>query len=347
MQAARIGWAGADLPKHGWMAVTQLVPLTDPYGMSFRMILPMEFVASRAMSIFAGLVFAVSCVGCTRFQILDATIPSCSYTRTTNLRYGHEPRQKLDVYVPRGIGDKTASVVVFFYGGDWQSGEKGDYRFVGEALASRGFVAVLPDYRLYPDVTFPAFVEDAAKAVRWVRDNIESFGGDPHHIFLMGHSAGAHIAMLLTLDKHYLNDAGSDPSEICATAGLSGPYDFQPPPEDAAALGAKPGETKVGPNVEPIHFVDGKEPPVLLIQGLKDTTVGPENAINLAAAIRAKGGYVEQITYPNRGHSGVVQSLAWSFRWLAPTLDDVTHFFNSMRKCGQKPSAPIAGSNRK
>jgi acetyl esterase/lipase len=280
-------------------------------------------------------VLLLASVGCTRFQLLDATIPSCSYTLTKNLRYGNNPRQKLDMYVPRDLGDKTADVVVFFYGGDWQSGEKGDYRFVGEALASRGFVAVLPDYRLYPEVTFPGFVEDGARAVRWVRDNVESFGGDPHHIFLMGHSAGAHIAMLLTLDKHYLNDAGSDPSEICATAGLSGPYDFQPPPEDVAALGAKPGETKVRPNVEPIHFVDGKEPPVLLIQGLKDTTVGPENAINLTAAIRAKGGYVELITYPDRAHVGVVQSLAWSFRWLAPTLEDVSRFFNQVSRAAR------------
>ena len=290
----------------------------------------MHLSALRSLSGWLGILLAIPLMGCTRFQILNATVPACSYKLTTNLRYGQLPRQKLDVYVPRDLGDRTADVVVFFYGGDWQTGEKGDYRFAGEALASRGFVAVMPDYRLYPQTVFPGFVEDGAKAVRWAHDHIASFGGNPHHIFLMGHSAGAHIAMLLTMDGHYLKEVGLDRSDICATAGLSGPYDFDAPIDDAPALGAKPGQTKLAAAVLPVNFVDGHQPAVLLIRGGKDTTVGPENAERLSAAIRAKGGHVEQIVYPSRAHVGVVQSLAWSFRWLAPTLDDTARFFRRM-----------------
>jgi len=146
--------------------------------------------------------------GCTKFDVLNATVPPLGYCRTSGLAYGESPRQKLDVYEPSQKLDRAAPVVVFFYGGSWQFGERRNYRFVGQALADHGIVAVLPDYRLYPEVTFPGFVEDGAKAVRWTHDNIARFGGDPSRVFLMGHSAGAHIATLLALDEHYLKDVG-------------------------------------------------------------------------------------------------------------------------------------------
>ncbi|MDB5301843.1 MAG: hypothetical protein JWO87_3506 [Phycisphaerales bacterium] len=264
--------------------------------------------------------------GCTKFDALNATVGSCGYVRTADLAYGNQPRQKLDVYRPRHAG-QGSSVVIFFYGGDWQTGQKRDYAFVGEALSSRGFVAVLPDYRLYPQVTFPAFVEDGAAAVRWVHDNAGQFGGDPKHIYLMGHSAGAHIAALITLDAHYLKDVGLDRNVIRGTAVLSGPYDFVPPPEDRGPFGMGREDTKPDPKIEPTHFVDGHAPPMLLVQGLKDTTVGPENVARLAAAIRQAGGQVECIDYPDRAHVGVVLALAWPFRWLAPVLNDTAGFF--------------------
>jgi acetyl esterase/lipase len=142
---------------------------------------------------------ALFLTGCSKFTLLDATIPRGNYLRSDNLAYGSLPRQKLDVYTPKNQRG-PADVVIFFYGGDWQAGERGDYRFVGEALTSKGFVAVLPDYRLYPPATFPSFVNDGAMAVRWVHDNISHYGGDASHIYLMGHSAGAYIAVMLTLD---------------------------------------------------------------------------------------------------------------------------------------------------
>ncbi|HEX4055537.1 MAG TPA: alpha/beta hydrolase [Tepidisphaeraceae bacterium] len=271
----------------------------------------------------------VAMTGCTRFDILNATIPSCGYIRTSNLPYANLPRQKLDVYVPRHAKSNTPTVV-FFYGGDWQNGNKTDYRFVAQAITSKGFIAVLPDYRLYPSVTFPAFVNDAALAVRWVHDHITKFGGDPRLVFLAGHSAGAHIVALLTLDKRYLQHVGLHRNVIRATAGLSGPYDFVPSPPDRGVFSMPLTDTTPPPDIEPINFVDGSAPPMLLIQGLADPTVNPSNATELAAKIRAAGGTVRCITYPGVGHVAVVLSFAWPFRCLAPTLRDVMNYFKQL-----------------
>jgi len=278
--------------------------------------------------------------GCTRFDLLNATIPAGCSTRSLDIPYGPDPRQKLDIYRPASP-DPAKGIVVFFYGGDWQNGNKHDYRFVGKALASRGFIAVLPDYRLYPQVTFPTFVDDGALAVRWTHEHAAKFGGDPRQLFLMGHSAGAHIAALLTLDKRYLESQGLSTTIIRATAGLSGPYDFVPSKEDRPVFGMAENDDTPPPDIEPIHFVDGHAPPMLLVQGCKDTVVNPKNTTQLAARIRQAGGDVCVVEYPSRGHEGVVLSIAWSFRWLAPTLDDVTRYFREMehREPATQPSS--------
>lgn len=279
---------------------------------------------------------AFSAAGCSSFDVLNAMVPSHGYLRTSDVPYGAHPRQNLDVYRPRANAKSAeppaAGVVVFFYGGYWNSGSKADYRFVAEALTSQGFVAVLPDYRLYPDVTFPAFVEDGALAVRWAHDHAARIGGDPQRVYLMGHSAGAHIAALLTLDEHYLADVGLSTSAIRATAALSGPYDFVPGPETRAIFNMSKDDQTPPPGINPIHFAnDGAAPPMLLIHGKRDDTVEPANTFRLAQRIRSTGGTVRTITYAKRGHVGVALALACPFRWLAPVLEDVTDFFNEQR----------------
>jgi acetyl esterase/lipase len=288
------------------------------------------FANFRSLTRVALLATVLATAGCDRFAALDRIVPSSGYHRLSNIAYGPATRQTLDVYQPTK-STPPVGIVVFFYGGDWQSGTKEGYRFVGQALASKGFIAILPDYRLYPQVTFPTFVEDGALAIRWVHDHATSLGGNPSALFLMGHSAGAHIAALLTLDGHYLQAVGLDRSAIRATAGLSGPYDFTPYPGDLEPFNLKPGETPY-PAMEPIHFVDGHEPPMLLVQGLLDTTVNPSNTRNLARRIREAGGKVRTIYFWRRAHVGVVLSLAFPFRWLAPTLRDVTDYFRESMK---------------
>ncbi len=268
--------------------------------------------------------------GCTRFDLLNATVPCWGYHSESGIAYGALPRQKLDVYRPKSDA-APKGIVIFFYGGDWQTGQRADYRFVAQALCSEGFIAVLPDYRLFPEVTFPTFVEDGARAVRWAYNNAASIGGDVDHIYLMGHSAGAHIAVLLTLDEHYLRDVGLNRSAIRATVGLSGPYDFNPSDEDSGVFSMQAGQSRPVDDAEPIEFADGRAPPMLLIQGLQDTTVEPGNATRLGERIRANGGEVNTVFYKSRAHVGVVLALASPFRWLAPVLRDSTDFFKSHR----------------
>ena len=263
-------------------------------------------------------------VGCSPVGLLNATVRERSYVVTRDVRYGELPRQRLDVYRPV---DRPAPLplVIFLYGGSWQSGSKDTYPFVGDALASRGFVTLIPDYRVYPDVKFPAFVEDGAQVVRWGREHAAEIGSDPDRVYLMGHSAGAHIAAMLSLDPRYLRAVGLERSAIRAMVGLAGPYDFLP--FSSETLRTLFGPEAGWPQTQPINFVDGKAPPMLLLTGSWDTTVGPGNTRRLVAKIREQGGNARAIYYRGIGHMLVIGALARPLRLVAPVLADTVKFF--------------------
>ena len=239
--------------------------------------------------------------------------------------YGADPRQKLDVYVPeKSPAGARLPVVIFFYGGGWVDGDRGDYAFAGRAYAAQGFVAVVADYRLVPQVRFPAFIEDGALAVKWARDNVARYGGDPAQISVAGHSAGSYIAAMLALDRHYLTDIGVDPSIVRAAALLSGPYDFYPFTEvrgrDALGNWPRPAET------QPISFARADAPPMLLIHGTADTIARPYNSERLAAKLDALGAPVELRLYPGKSHIDTIKSLSPAFRGSTPALADSVAF---------------------
>ena len=169
---------------------------------------------------------------CSPIVALNALAPRNGIMVEKGIAYAEGQRHELDVYAPNQ-GGTSAPVVVFFYGGGWETGDRAMYRFLGASLAARGVVVVIPDYRLHPAVRFPAFMDDGAAAVAWAHMNAARFGGDPSRLFLMGHSAGAQIAALLALDPEYLRAAGLTPEhDVCGVIGLAGPYDFLP---DASA----------------------------------------------------------------------------------------------------------------
>ena len=267
-------------------------------------------LARRAL--FAG--FAGLLGGCSPATLLNATVSRQGFSRETDIAYGPDPRQTLDLYRPDKprIDGKT---VVFFYGGSWDSGSKNDYLFVAQALASNGYTVVVPDYRLYPTVRFPAFVDDGARAVRWTADRV---GTDK--IFVMGHSAGAHIALMLAANTPYLGAVGVDRTKLGGAIGLAGPYDFLP--LTSAKLIAIFGAAN-NPEIEAITFAKAPLPPALLIHGTADTTVYPRNSTNLAAAWRAAGASVEVKLYPDVGHVDVVAAMAGLLSGRAPTRADV------------------------
>ena len=259
--------------------------------------------------------------GCSPLSVLNTVVSDTGFILTKDVSYGEHPRQKLDIYVPAAGLAAANKVVVFFYGGRWQEGRKEDYRFVGEALTAQNFVVVIPDYRLYPEVRFPEFVRDGARAVRWVQSNIQNYSGNPNEIYLLGHSSGAHIVALLNLDERYLQG-----NAVRGAIGLAGPYDFLP--LESADLQAIFSGASL-PDSQPINFVDGTEPPMLLLSGSDDETVDPGNSLRLAARIREKGGSVQVILYPEVNHGFIVGALAAPLQEWAPTLRDTTLFINA------------------
>lgn len=241
-----------------------------------------------------------------------------------NLPYAEGQRAHLDVYAPRRAA-KDAPVAVFVYGGSWQSGDKGLYAFVGRALASRGIVTVIPDYRVYPAARFPDFLRDNAKAVAFVKSHAREWGGDPGRLYLIGHSAGAYNVAMLGLDPRWLAEAGLKPDrDVAGVVGLAGPYDFLPLKDPK--LKTIFGPEDQWPDTQPIRHVDGHAPPLRLLAGDRDTVVDPGNSSRLAAAVRAAGGTVSASTYPGIGHVGIVTALSGMFRHSAPVLDDITSF---------------------
>lgn len=241
--------------------------------------------------------------------------------------YGPMPSHLLDIYIPAGAVKQLREVIVFFYGGRWTDGTKDDYRFVGATFANRGYIVVIPDYRKYPDVRFPTFVEDGARAVAWVYDHIADSHGDPSRIHIAGHSAGAHIGALLAADAHYLADLGKDRSVVIRDfAGLAGPYAFTPKDPDLQDMFGPPANY---PNMQATTFIDGAQPPMLLLYGEADTRVKPYNLEKLRQRITEQGGCVRAITYPDVGHSGLLIALSWLNPGSVPVVDDMTRFFHS------------------
>jgi acetyl esterase/lipase len=227
----------------------------------------------------------------------------------------------LDVYPAQGV-DVAAPVVVFLYGGSWQHGRREYYRFVGHALSARGVLVVVPDYRKAPRNRFPAFVEDAAAATAWVHANARTLGGDPRRIFVMGHSAGAYMAALLGTDDHYLLHWGMHPRQLAGVIGLAGPYDFAPTVDERIERRVFAGVAD-WPQTQPVHFVDGDEPPFLLLHGESDRRVWVANSESLARRLRAVGGPVTLKILPGVGHVGLVNGF-YSPRFspaLAETLE--------------------------
>ena len=269
--------------------------------------------------------------GCTPAGLLnglDRLTPAADGSRRAarGVAYGPEPRQRLDVWVPTGKRhrEQTLPVVIFFYGGGWNSGSRGDYGFVGGAFAGHGFIAIVPDYRLVPEVRFPAFVEDGALAVKWARDHAARFGGDPGRITVAGHSAGAYIGAMLALDPQWLRRAGVDPAIVRAGALLAGPYDFAPFTEqrgrDAFGRWPSPRET------QPISFVRPDAPPLFLAHGSADRVVLPRNSRNLANSLHEAGAPVTLKLYEGASHTDMVVALSRPFRRKATVLADSAAF---------------------
>ena len=242
-----------------------------------------------------------------------------------NVPYGPHRRQALDIYAPTSAGGPWP-VIYFVYGGSWDVGSRSYYGFVGRALAAMGFVVVIIDYRLIPEVEYPVFIDDCTDGLVWVLDHIADYGGDPRRVALMGHSAGAYNAVMVLLQARQLPARGIAGS-IRAFAGLSGPYDFYP--FDVAVSIRAFGAVADPKSTQPIHLVRPDLPPMFLATGEADTVVLPRNTVALASRLQAAGVSVVERHYPGIGHAGLLLALGVLNRRKAPILSDVTSFLHA------------------
>lgn len=265
--------------------------------------------------------------GCTPTQFINAFV-STDVLRIADMAYGDLERQQLDIYLPSGAAQRP--VIIFVHGGYWDTGSKDEYPFLADAFVTEGYAVVIPNYRLVPEVTFPAYIEDIAQAVAWVFDNASAYDFDPSRITLMGHSAGAHIAALVAFDERYLAMFGYHNTAIHSFIGLAGPYNFLPlDPGDVRAQAAL-GPPEDYPLTQPINFVRETGPTAFLATGLADRTVDPENTLSMAARISEVGGRVQVATYEGVNHIDIVGGLSRVARFVAPqVLPDILEFLRS------------------
>jgi acetyl esterase/lipase len=260
-------------------------------------------------------------------DLINKTVSLTGLNVTLDVAYGPAPRDKIDFYRPNGTSN--VPVIVFFYGGSWQWGHRRDYQFIAALLARQGFVVAVPDYRLYPEVKFPSFLNDCASAVSFVLNHAADFGGDSASLFLAGHSAGAYNAVMLALDDRFLREMGVKTAQLAGVIGLSGPYDFLPLRDpEIKDIFSPPADSAV---TQPITFARENAPPLFLAHGAADTTVLPRNMTALAARLRQHGGAVEAKIYPKIGHVGMILAALPVLNWRAPLLKDILGFIAACR----------------
>ncbi len=252
--------------------------------------------------VFGAFVTIALLAGCSGLSVLNSIASSDGYTQSKDVVFDTQDSLALDVYKPNNA--VNAPVVVFFYGDRWQAGDKQDYLFMGQALTKMGYVTVIPNYRLYPQARFPAFVQDCARAVRWVHDNASHYGGDPNKIVIMGHDAGAYNAAMLALDPEFLKAAGMSRNDLKGMIGLAGPYNFLPITDPTLRVIFSPPE-KFG-QTQPVFWVDGGNPPMLLISGRNDKVIPVSNTRDLAQRIKDGGGVVNTVLYDDLSHGMIV-----------------------------------------
>jgi acetyl esterase/lipase len=282
---------------------------------------------------------ALLLAACSPLRAIDVLTARDSYRATLDVAYGPLPRQALDVYEPLTVPPAEGwPVVVFFYGGTWVGGDRRDYRFVGEALASRGVLALVADYRVYPEATYPGFLEDSAAAVGFALDHARRWTGNPRRVFAMGHSAGGYNAAMVALDARWLGAVGHRPSELAGWIGLAGAYDFFPlePGSPARPVFHHPDYPAQGQPVDWTAPGLDRAPRAFLAAPANDKVVSVERStLQLSEKLRAAGVPVETTVYPGIGHALLAGAFAKPLRGFAPVLDDVQAWIRASSRGGR------------
>ena len=271
-----------------------------------------------------------SLVACSPVKLLNSLASASGGYSMTTANYGSLPRQQLDVYTHKTPPPNGGwPLVVFFYGGSWNSGERGDYKFVGAALASRGVLTLVADYRLYPEVRYPDFLMDSALALTYGIEHATALGGNPKRVFVMGHSAGAYNAAMLALDPRWLAATHHSNSELAGWIGLAGPYDFFPTENpDAQPVFFHPNYPEKS---QPIEFGSTHAIPTFLGSGVNDKLVSPTRSTqSMATKLRANGTPVTLHMYEHASHTTLIGAFSAPLRGVAPVRDQVVSFVQTV-----------------
>jgi acetyl esterase/lipase len=288
---------------------------------------------------FISLVFMGSLISCTSSELflVNNLVRLDDYKVIKNLKYGTNQANLLDLYRPAQPSKNFASIV-FYYGGCWGGCEtlpKEDYAFIAQTLTTLGYAVIIPNYRHYPEVKFDSMMTDTAEAFEWSHTHISEYGGDPNRIFIMGHSAGAHLGAMLALNENYLKKPTYQ--ALKGFVGLAGPYDFLPLTADYQKAIFGPEQSY--PASQPINFVTGTEPPLLLLFGKDDVTVKPVNIASLKMRAKQAGGCVESHEYKNLDHLEILGALSFPLKNSEQVLPDIARFLAyyavSHQKCKQ------------
>lgn len=243
--------------------------------------------------------------------------------------------QKLDLYLPEKKGFAT---VVFTYGGGWHTGSRKSVTSIGEKLQSLGLGCALLSHRLSPKDRFPAQIEDVASAFAWIKKHIKDKGGDPNQVFLMGHSSGAHLSLLLASHPKYLAKHNLKPESIAGVIGLSSPVDLEPR-KDTKGFGdvllrgrgadVFSRDAAVMKNASPVQHITKDLPPILFIVGERDFPMLEGDAKTFVERAVAKKVAAAKLVSKGRDHMGVVKALLED---KSDVLENVREFLNKPKK---------------
>jgi acetyl esterase/lipase len=265
--------------------------------------------------------------GATRAGLAAANaleIANSRVRRVTGLPYARGGRHRVDVYVPASAAYQPRPVVVFLHGGNWTYFGREHFRFVGSAFAERGCIAVLPSFRCFPHSGLDEQLLDCARAVRWARRHAREFDGDPARLHVAGHSSGAHLASLLALDPHRLARVGGGPAWLAGFVGIGGPYWFSPVANPYMADFFGPAHRYA--SAQPVRFATRGAPRTLLVHGLADRMVRPQNSRELSRRLRAAGVAVQLELVEGHGHATALQGWIRTRRARDPLLTTIERF---------------------
>jgi acetyl esterase/lipase len=330
-----------------------------------------------------GLLLAILClalIGLLLFNplfLMNFVARSNDVSRVKDIGYGKKSevvfeRHNLDIYVPsklNGYDTKIVAtrkpVIVFVYGGAWDTGHKDDYKFAAMEFAKLGYITAVPNYRLYPEAKFPHFIEDVALACTTLPCQLNALlphvfqsaiNGSPLDIILIGHSAGAHTVAMLNSQPEYLKQAESKvlnrvkaPTNdeaalinIKSCIGMAGPYDL--PLDDPLVVGKfdgielhsisekhkDPGHVHNSHDANPINFAHKGMAPMLLMHGRADETVGLYHLERFAKRLKALGVSHETIIYDKVPHKHMVAGLAVLFHGFNDVFKDIKHYLEKI-----------------